>query len=65
VHRDAIHSFDKSADLTTMSRTPVLVAASGVKSILDIGAILELLDSLGVAICGVSNEEIPRLLSKR
>lgn len=48
-----------------MSRTPVLVAASGVKSILDIGAILELLDSLGVAICGVSNEEIPRLLSKR
>lgn len=59
VHRDAIHSFDESADLTAMSRTPVLVVASGVKSILDIGATLERLDSLGVAIAGFRTKRFP------
>ena len=44
VHRGAAQSFDESADLTALSRTPVLVVASGVKSILDIGATLERLD---------------------
>ena len=52
VHRDAQTSFDESADLTALSRTPVLVVASGVKSILDIPATLERLDSLGVAVIG-------------
>jgi pseudouridine-5'-phosphate glycosidase len=59
VHRDAVRSFDESADLTAMSRTPVLVVASGVKSILDIGATLERLDSLGVPIAGFRTRKFP------
>jgi len=59
VHRDAQHSFDESADLTTLSRTSVLVVASGVKSILDIGATLERLDSLGVPVVGYQTATFP------
>jgi len=59
VHRGAAQSFDESADLTALSRTPVLVVASGVKSILDIGATLERLDSLGVPIAGYRTKEFP------
>jgi pseudouridine-5'-phosphate glycosidase len=59
VHRGAAESFDESADLTALSRTPVLVVASGVKSILDIGATLERLDSLGVPIVGFRTKKFP------
>ena len=59
VHRGAAQSFDESADLTALSRTPVLVVASGVKSILDIGATLERLDSLGVPIAGYRTTKFP------
>jgi len=59
VHRDAQRSFDESADLTALSRTPVLVVASGVKSILDIGATLERLDSLGVPVTGFRTSRFP------
>jgi pseudouridine-5'-phosphate glycosidase len=59
VHRDAVHSFDESADLTALSRTPALVVASGVKSILDIGATLERLDSLGVPVAGFRTTRFP------
>jgi pseudouridylate synthase len=59
VHRDAARSFDESADLTALSRTSILVVASGVKSILDIGATLERLDSLGVAIAGYRTRQFP------
>ena len=59
VHRDATTSFDESADLTTLARTPVLVVASGVKSILDIGATLERLDSLGVPVVGYGTRQFP------
>jgi pseudouridine-5'-phosphate glycosidase len=59
VHRDAAASFDESADLTALSRTPVLVVASGVKSILDIGATLERLDTLGVPIAGYRVSKFP------
>jgi pseudouridine-5'-phosphate glycosidase len=59
VHRDAQQSFDESADLTALSRTPVLVVASGVKSILDIGATLERLDTLGVAVVGYQTTQFP------
>jgi pseudouridine-5'-phosphate glycosidase len=59
VHRGAAQSFDESADLTAMSRTSVLVVASGVKSILDIGATLERLDSLGVPIAGYRTGKFP------
>jgi len=59
VHRGAAQSFDESADLTALSRTHVLVVASGVKSILDIGATLERLDSLGVPIVGFRTKKFP------
>ena len=59
VHRDAATTFDESADLTTLARTPVLVVASGVKSILDIGATLERLDSLGVPVVGYQTDRFP------
>ena len=45
-------TFDESADLVALSRTPVLVVASGVKSILDVPATLERLDTLGVPVAG-------------
>jgi len=59
VHRGASETFDESADLTALSRTPVLVVASGVKSILDIGATLERLDSLGVPVAGYRTRQFP------
>lgn len=59
VHRDAIHTYDESADLTALSRTSVLVVASGVKSILDIGATLERLDTLGVPVAGFKTNTFP------
>ncbi|MGH3732071.1 MAG: pseudouridine-5'-phosphate glycosidase [Acidimicrobiales bacterium] len=59
VHRDAATSYDESADLMAMARTPVLVVASGVKSILDVGATLERLDTLGVPVAGYRTRQFP------
>ena len=59
VHRDAATSFDESADLAAMARTSVLVVASGVKSILDVGATLERLDTLGVPVAGFQTRQFP------
>lgn len=59
VHREASVSFDESADLTCLARTPVLVVASGVKSILDIPATLERLDTLGVPVLGYRTSAFP------
>ncbi|HEY5437508.1 MAG TPA: pseudouridine-5'-phosphate glycosidase [Acidimicrobiales bacterium] len=59
VHRDVRESFDESADLTALSRNQVLVVASGVKSILDMGATLERLDTLGVAVAGFNTNRFP------
>jgi pseudouridine-5'-phosphate glycosidase len=59
VHRDVRDSFDESADLTALSRNQVLVVASGVKSILDIGATLERLDTLGVPVAGFQTNKFP------
>jgi pseudouridine-5'-phosphate glycosidase len=52
VHRGASGSFDESADLTTLSRTPIVVVCAGVKSILDVPATLERLETLGVTVLG-------------
>ena len=52
VHRGASESFDESHDLVALSRTSIVVVASGCKSILDVGATLERLDTLGVSIVG-------------
>jgi pseudouridine-5'-phosphate glycosidase len=59
VHRDARESWDESADLTTLSRTPVLVVCSGVKSILDVGATLERLETLNIGVIGYRTERFP------
>jgi len=57
VHRDA--PFDESADLTTLSRTPIAVVCAGVKSILDVAATLERLETLGVAVAGYRTRRFP------
>jgi pseudouridine-5'-phosphate glycosidase len=59
VHRGARDSWDESADLTTLSRTPVLVVCSGVKSILDVGATIERLETLNVGVVGYRTDRFP------
>ena len=59
VHRGARDSWDESADLMTLSRTPVLVVCAGVKSILDVGATLERLESLNVGVIGYRTDRFP------
>jgi len=59
VHREARDSWDESADLNTLAMTPVTVVCSGVKSILDVGATLERLETLNVGILGVGTNRFP------
>lgn len=59
VHREASHTFDESADLVTLGRTPIAVVCAGVKSILDVGATLERLETLGVAVVGYRSRRFP------
>ena len=64
VHRGASTSFDISADLTELARTPVAVVCAGVKSILDIGLTLEYLETSGVAVIVDSSDEFPSFYSR-
>lgn len=60
VHRSSDgHTYDESADLVEMARTPVLVVCAGAKSILDVPATLERLETLGVPIIGYRTGEMP------
>ena len=59
VHRGFAEIPDESADLTVLSRTPVTVVSAGVKSILDIPATLERLETLGVAVVGYRTSRFP------
>jgi pseudouridine-5'-phosphate glycosidase len=59
VHRGFADSLDESADLTALSRTPVTVVSAGVKSVLDIPATLERLETLGVAVVGYRTSRFP------
>nr|WP_221378746.1 pseudouridine-5'-phosphate glycosidase [Actinoplanes polyasparticus] len=59
VHREANVTFDESADLTTLARTPIVVVCAGVKSILDVGATLERLETLGVSVAGYGTKRFP------
>ena len=59
VHREARDTWDESADLTTLSRTPIGVVCAGVKSILDIGATLERLETLNVSVIGYRTNRFP------
>ncbi len=59
VHREARDSWDESADLNTLAVTPVTVVCSGVKSILDVGATLERLETLNVGVLGFGTHRFP------
>lgn len=59
VHRGYAESLDESADLTVLARTPITVVSAGVKSILDIPATLERLETLGVAVVGYRTSRFP------
>lgn len=59
VHRGASESFDESADLTTLASSPVVVVSAGVKSVLDIGATLERLETLSIPVVGYQTNSFP------
>jgi pseudouridine-5'-phosphate glycosidase len=59
VHRGARDTWDESADLVTLSRTPILVVCAGVKSILDTPATLERLESLNIGVLGYRTNAFP------
>lgn len=59
VHREASSTFDESADLTTLSFTPTTVVCAGVKSILDVGATLERMETLGITVLGYRTDRFP------
>ncbi|HEY9475604.1 MAG TPA: pseudouridine-5'-phosphate glycosidase [Mycobacteriales bacterium] len=59
VHRQARDSWDCSADLETLARTPIAVVCSGVKSVLDVGATLERLETLSVTVIGYGTNRFP------
>ncbi|KKB84346.1 pseudouridine-5'-phosphate glycosidase [Devosia limi DSM 17137] len=59
VHRGAEETFDISADLEELSRTPVAVVCAGPKSILDIGLTLEVLETNGVPVIGYQSDDFP------
>jgi pseudouridine-5'-phosphate glycosidase len=59
VHRDARDTWDESADLETLARTGIVVVCAGVKSILDVGATLERLETLNVTVLGYRTDRFP------
>ena len=65
VHRGAGETMDISADLLELARTDVCVVSAGVKSILDIGLTLEVLETQGVPAITLGSEEFPAFYSRR
>jgi len=65
VHRRAETTMDISADLTEMSQTNVAVVSAGIKSILDIGLTLEYLETLGIPVITVGQDEFPSFYSQK
>jgi pseudouridine-5'-phosphate glycosidase len=59
VHREAADTWDESADLVALSRTRICVVCAGVKSILDIPATLERLETLGIGVAGYRTDTFP------
>lgn len=64
VHRGAELSFDISADLRELSETPVSVVSAGAKAILDLPKTLEVLETLGVPVIAVGQDEFPAFWSR-
>lgn len=65
VHRGAETTFDISADLEELSRTPVAVVCAGAKSILDIAKTLETLETNGVPVLGYQTEDFPAFWARQ
>jgi pseudouridine-5'-phosphate glycosidase len=65
VHRGARDTWDISGDLTELARTPVLVVCAGAKSILDLPATLEYLETIGVPVMGLATSEFPAFYSRQ
>ncbi len=59
VHRGAVETFDESADLSTLAVTPITVVSAGVKSVLDIPATLERLETLSIPVIGYKTRDFP------
>jgi pseudouridine-5'-phosphate glycosidase len=60
VHRGTNQTYDESADIYLLAATPITVVSAGVKSVLDIGATLERLESLSVPVIGYKTKVFPR-----
>ncbi len=65
VHRGAAETFDISADLQELARTPVAVVCAGAKSILDLPLTLEYLETMGVPVVGFGTDEFPAFYSRQ
>jgi pseudouridine-5'-phosphate glycosidase len=63
VHRGAAESFDISADIEELARTPVIVVSAGPKAILDIQKTLEVLETKGVPVIGFGTGQVPAFWS--
>jgi len=63
VHRNASETMDISADLTEMEQTSVAVVSAGIKSILDIGLTLEYLETKGIPVVTIGQDEFPGFYS--
>lgn len=63
VHREP--AFDESADLLELARSPVITVCAGAKSILDLPATLERLETYGVAVIGFGTDEFPGFFTRR
>ena len=59
VHRDANQTFDESADLTALSQLDITIVCAGVKSILDVAATLERLETLAIGVVGYKTNSFP------
>lgn len=64
VHRGAAQTFDISADLQELARTPVAVVCVGAKSILDLGLTLEYLETHGVPVVGYRTAQLPAFFTQ-
>jgi pseudouridylate synthase len=64
VHRGSENTYDISADLTELSRTPVAVVCAGAKAILDLPRTVEVLETLGIPVVGYGTNEFPAFYSR-
>ncbi|MDZ5449711.1 pseudouridine-5'-phosphate glycosidase [Labrys sp. ZIDIC5] len=65
VHRGVEKTYDISADLQELARTPVCVVCAGAKAILDLPKTLETLETLGVPVVGYGSDEFPAFWSRK